>query len=112
MAGAPRCVLQAPTFTLVNEHPRPRDGRILYHIDCYRLESVADIVTAGLEEILEPGSTCMIEWPERVSTYLMKDRFWVELVYMSQTKRRLRFTASGTRSAQLLNDFKRSAFGV
>ena len=27
----------SPTFTLVNEYPRLADGRVLYHIDCYRL---------------------------------------------------------------------------
>jgi tRNA threonylcarbamoyladenosine biosynthesis protein TsaE len=43
----------SPTFTLVNEYPRLRDGRLLYHIDCYRLESPGEVVTAGLSDILE-----------------------------------------------------------
>ena len=29
----------SPTFTLINEYARPSDGRIMYHLDCYRLMS-------------------------------------------------------------------------
>ena len=42
----------SPSFTLVNEYPRARDGRILHHIDCYRLETEADAYTVGLDEFL------------------------------------------------------------
>jgi tRNA threonylcarbamoyladenosine biosynthesis protein TsaE len=59
----------SPTFTLVNTYPRLRDGRILYHIDAYRLENRADAITTGLEEVLQGDGAVMIEWPERVTTF-------------------------------------------
>ena len=102
----------SPTFTLVHEYARSKDGRILYHLDGYRLQSEADIETVGLEDILDGYSPVMIEWPEQVSTWLPSDRLWITLTYISQTRRSLRLEAKGLRSTELLKEFKKSAFGV
>ncbi len=110
----------SPTFTLINEYPRAKDGRILYHVDCYRLEATdetgearaGDWITTGLEDMLYGGATLMIEWPERILSHLPEDRLWIMLRYVNETRRGLRLGASGTRSAQLLQEFRRNAFGV
>jgi len=102
----------SPTFTLVNEYPRLKDGRILYHIDCYRLESDADVWTVGLEDIFDNRQTVIIEWPERLTHLLLPDRLEIHLTYLNETRRSLRFSATGPRAANLLTDFKQSAFGV
>lgn len=102
----------SPTFTLVNEYPRLADGRILYHIDCYRLEETADQLTVGLDDVLDGAGAVMIEWPERIIAMLPEDRLWIALSYVSETRRKLRISAAGKRSAELLEDFKKSAFGV
>jgi len=102
----------SPTYTLINEYPRLHDGLILYHLDCYRLHSEADVVTAGFEDILQSEGAIMVEWPERIVSWLPDDRFWVDLDYVSDTRRRLHIRATGERSQQLLEDFKQSAFGV
>lgn len=102
----------SPTFTVVNQYPRMSDGRILYHIDCYRLQSEGDVVTAGLEDVLSNDGAVMIEWPERIETWLSEDRLTIQLRYLSETRRGMRIIASGDRSAALLKEFKRSAFGV
>jgi tRNA threonylcarbamoyladenosine biosynthesis protein TsaE len=104
--------ITSPTFTLVNEYPRLHDGQILYHIDCYRLESTADIITAGLEDVVEPGRTLMIEWPERIEVLLPLQRLWIGLRYVDDTRRGLRIKAEGERPETLLKRFKQSAFGV
>lgn len=102
----------SPTFTLVNQYPRLGDGRILYHIDCYRLSSEGEIATAGLEDVLDSGGAIMIEWPERIERLLPADRLWITLRYLKEMRRGLRMVASGERSSALLKEFKRSAFGV
>lgn len=102
----------SPTFVIVNEYPRLRDGQKLYHVDCYRLESKGDIMSAGLEDIFDSGQAIMVEWPERVAALLPVDCLTIQLVYDSPTRRRMRFNASGDRSTELLEDFKKSAFGV
>ena len=102
----------SPTFTLIHEYARSKDGRILYHLDCYRLQSEADIETIGLEDVLDGHGPVMIEWPEQVASWLPQDRLWITLTYISQTRRSLRLEAEGPRSTDLLKEFKKSAFGV
>ncbi len=108
-AGLP---VTSPSFTLVNEYPRLRDGRILYHVDCYRLEGEAQIVTAGLADIIDDGGAIMIEWPEHIARLLPEERLWIDLRYISDTRRGLRVQAIGDRAADLLAQFRHSAFGV
>jgi tRNA threonylcarbamoyladenosine biosynthesis protein TsaE len=102
----------SPTFVLINQYPRLRDGRILYHVDCYRLETTAEIATAGIEDVLDATGAVMVEWAERIEWILPADRLRIDIGYQSLTRRTIRFTASGERSAKLLDDFKQSAFGV
>lgn len=102
----------SPTFTLVNEYPRLHDGRILYHLDCYRLESTGDIVTAGFEDVLASAGAVMIEWPERIADWLPPERLWIDLTYASHTRRKLHMRAAGDRAQELIQAFKKSAFGI
>src|SRR3954466_12304334 len=55
--------VHSPTFTLVNVYT---GGRLtLYHLDLYRLETRAQILSAGIEEYLNPDGVAVIEWAER-----------------------------------------------
>lgn len=101
----------SPTFTLINEYPRESDGRILYHMDSYRLHSEADVLTTGVEDILLDGETMVIEWPEQIETFLPADRLLIQLVPLDETKRRIRMEAFGERPLTLLNQFKANTFG-
>lgn len=55
--------IHSPTFTLVNIYT---GGRLtLFHLDLYRLETKEQILSAGLEEYLQPQGVAVIEWAER-----------------------------------------------
>jgi tRNA threonylcarbamoyladenosine biosynthesis protein TsaE len=55
--------VHSPTFTLVNEYG---GGRLrLFHLDLFRLETPAQIASAGLEDFLQPDGVAVIEWAER-----------------------------------------------
>ena len=58
-------VVTSPTFVLVNEY-FTSDGRQVYHIDAYRLESVGQFESLGIEEYLRPDSIVLVEWADRV----------------------------------------------
>ena len=62
--------ITSPTFVIVNQYPRMKENAVLYHIDCYRLDSQADVFSAGLTDILDSDSAIMIEWPERIISML------------------------------------------
>ena len=50
--------VQSPTFTLVNEYA---GGRLrLFHLDLYRLETPAQIESAGVVEFLQPDGVAVI----------------------------------------------------
>lgn len=103
----------SPTFTLINTYPRARDGIILYHMDCYRLsDRPGDIETTGIEDILDEPAVFMIEWAERVQPFLRDDRLDITLRHVSDTRRGLRFHATGPMAKALLAAFRQSAFGV
>jgi tRNA threonylcarbamoyladenosine biosynthesis protein TsaE len=56
--------VHSPTFTLVNEYG---GGRLkLFHLDLYRLETPAQILSAGIGEFLSPDGVAVIEWAERI----------------------------------------------
>jgi tRNA threonylcarbamoyladenosine biosynthesis protein TsaE len=56
--------VHSPTFTLVNEYA---DGRLkLFHLDLYRLETSEQILSAGIEEFLQPDGVTVIEWAEKL----------------------------------------------
>jgi tRNA threonylcarbamoyladenosine biosynthesis protein TsaE len=56
--------VHSPTFTLVNEYG---GGRLkLFHLDLYRLETPAQILSAGVGEFLQPDGVAVVEWAERI----------------------------------------------
>jgi tRNA threonylcarbamoyladenosine biosynthesis protein TsaE len=89
--------VHSPTFTLVNEYG---GGRLkLFHLDLYRLETRAQILSAGLEEFLRPDGVSVIEWAER-----MEDGRWkmedgkikkVKIEIIGETERKITYDDFG-----------------
>ena len=105
--------LRSPTFTLVAEHHRARDAHRLYHIDLYRVENAAGLLSLGLEEILaDETSVSIIEWAERAGDLIPPEALRVKLELTSESKRMLTFSTRTAETWQLLLAFRRSAFGV
>ena len=55
----------SPTFTLIHEYGAAPEGARVYHIDLYRLDTVREVATLGLDEIFDRDSVVLIEWGER-----------------------------------------------
>jgi tRNA threonylcarbamoyladenosine biosynthesis protein TsaE len=73
-----RETVASPTFTIVNEH---RDGRIpLYHFDCYRLRSAAELEEIGFDEYIYGNGVCVVEWAEMIEERLPQQRFDVRIM--------------------------------
>jgi tRNA threonylcarbamoyladenosine biosynthesis protein TsaE len=53
----------SPTFSIINEY-NTNTGKIVYHIDLYRLKSNEEATAAGIEDCLYSGNLCLVEWPE------------------------------------------------
>lgn len=56
--------ISSPTFSIINQYLKP-DGRLIYHIDLYRLKNEEEAIQAGVEDCLYSGNTCFVEWPQK-----------------------------------------------
>jgi tRNA threonylcarbamoyladenosine biosynthesis protein TsaE len=69
--------VSSPTFSIVNEYPI--DGDLIYHFDFYRLNTLQDALNIGVEEYLESGAICLMEWPQLVESILPQKRLEVHI---------------------------------
>jgi tRNA threonylcarbamoyladenosine biosynthesis protein TsaE len=68
---APVEEVTSPTFTLIHEYGNSqRPGPRVYHIDLYRIEDAADLMTLGLEDMLAENAILLVEWGERLGSAL------------------------------------------
>ncbi len=59
--------VSSPSFALINQY----QGEFpVYHFDFYRINSEAEIYELGYEEYFYGNGICLIEWAERVITFL------------------------------------------
>ena len=65
--------VNSPTFSIINEY-KTDDNIIIYHFDCYRINKIEDALEIGIEEYLESGNICFIEWAENIAS-LLPDNF-------------------------------------
>lgn len=66
-------VINSPTFSIINEYRAEPSGELIYHFDCYRLERLSDALNLGVEDYLQSGALCLIEWPEVLEDILPAD---------------------------------------
>ena len=66
-------VINSPTFSIINEYRAEPSGELIYHFDCYRLERLSDALNLGVEDYLQSGALCLIEWPEVLEDILPDD---------------------------------------
>jgi tRNA threonylcarbamoyladenosine biosynthesis protein TsaE len=80
--------VNSPTFVLVNEYV----GRLeVYHIDAYRLDSVAEFEMLGFDDFLHPHSVVLIEWADKVEAALTAlDCLKLEFEHISERSRRIK----------------------
>lgn len=101
--------VSSPTFVLVNVYHRP-DGVCLYHLDAYRLQDALEAEDLDLEPMLATGILAL-EWPERIVSVLPPQRLWIQMSWLADEQRGMTFTPHGARYEQLLDEFRRRAFG-
>ena len=69
----------SPTFCLVQEH-KSAAGRLLVHMDLYRLATEDDVLAIGWEDYLARGAVLAVEWPERAGGLVPKNAIRVSFV--------------------------------
>ena len=87
--GYPPRLVCSPSFVLVREYP----ARLrIYHIDAYRLQSEAELLALGVEEMVEPSAVVLLEWAEKVESVLPQNTVTVKMEITGPTSRRVLFS--------------------
>jgi tRNA threonylcarbamoyladenosine biosynthesis protein TsaE len=83
--------IHSPTFTLVAEYDGGR--LVLFHLDLYRLKNEEQILSAGLEEFLQPDGVAVIEWAERMGGSHPSSDDWkrVRIEILGETDRKITY---------------------
>lgn len=85
--GVPN-ITSSPTFSLVNEYRSETSGDTIYHFDLYRLKTTEEAYDMGIEEYLDSGHWCLIEWPEKIES-LTEDRSVISIEVLKDGTRKL-----------------------
>jgi len=57
----------SPTFTLVHEYRGPKVN--VYHVDLYRVDTERELMTLGLEDLMDENAVLLIEWGEKFARF-------------------------------------------
>ena len=81
----------SPTFAIVNEYRSDTTAELIYHFDLYRLESLEEALDVGVEDYLDCGALCLIEWPEKIDPILPADTIDLTITVNPDGSRTLTF---------------------
>lgn len=74
----------SPTYAYMNDY----DG-MLFHYDCYRIESVEQAERLGLADYFDMGGICIIEWSQNIAPLLPKKVKIVTIQKLSENEREI-----------------------
>ena len=99
---------RSPTFVLVSEY----EARLpLFHIDLYRVDSAGEALGFGLEEYLEAGGLCVVEWADRVPDLFWGNHLSVHMERRNDTTRRLTISSSGPEYREVVSALRATLTG-
>ena len=80
----------SPTFTLIHEYRGPEFS--VYHIDLYRLDTLRELETLGLEEIIaDERNLVLIEWGEKFPTLMQRYQAEIAIERTGPEERKIQF---------------------
>lgn len=78
--------VSSPTFPLIHEYGEPP---VVYHVDLYRLDTLEEVATLGLEDLLDGPALVLIEWGERFPSLWPVGTPRIELVALGEIQRHI-----------------------
>jgi len=81
----------SPTFTLIHEYRSPAVN--IYHIDLYRIDTLRELETLAIDDLLDPKSLLLIEWGEKFERFVRERNFEISFERTGENERRI--TISG-----------------
>jgi tRNA threonylcarbamoyladenosine biosynthesis protein TsaE len=76
---------KSPTYALVEPYSFSRLD--LYHFDFYRFKDRSEWLNSGFREHFNPGSVCIVEWPEKAGDLLSPPDVRIRLEFDGEARR-------------------------
>ncbi len=80
----------SPTYSIINEYTTSF-GSSVYHIDLYRVKDEEDLWQLGLDEIVNSGNYCFVEWPQLALPLLPTNTIAVNISIVNTNERVINF---------------------
>jgi tRNA threonylcarbamoyladenosine biosynthesis protein TsaE len=77
----------SPTFTLVHEYRGPKVN--VYHVDLYRVDTERELMTLGLEDLMDENAVLLIEWGEKFARFQRERDAEIRLERVGEDERRI-----------------------
>lgn len=65
-------IIISPTYVLETEYRIPDTDKLFIHIDCYRMESVDELMRLGIENRIKHGNIIIVEWADKFPEFFEK----------------------------------------
>jgi tRNA threonylcarbamoyladenosine biosynthesis protein TsaE len=81
----------SPTFILIRKFQIPSTKfQNFYHIDCYRIEKIKEILNLGFREIIkDPKNIVAIEWADKIKKILPKKVIKIKFKILGKKEREI-----------------------
>jgi tRNA threonylcarbamoyladenosine biosynthesis protein TsaE len=81
----------SPTFVLIKKYPlKNMSYKSFYHIDCYRLKKLKDLLDLGFEEIISNSQNIVaLEWADKLKITLRKHPIKIKFKFINKNKRHI-----------------------
>ena len=80
--------ISSPTFSIINQYKTP-DGKLIYHMDLYRLKNAEEAISSGVEDCLFSGNACLVEWPEIAPSIFPDDTVHLYITAINNNTRKI-----------------------
>ena len=82
----------SPTFSLINEYFYSEEKKIV-HCDMYRVQGEGDVHTTGFLDYLgDENAIVLVEWSEKILSFLPEEYYRVEIKILNETKREIKIS--------------------
>jgi tRNA threonylcarbamoyladenosine biosynthesis protein TsaE len=79
--------MSSPTFSIMNEYEVK--GKLIYHMDWYRLENEAEARQAGVEAAMNEADMSLVEWPEKAPNLVPEHAVVFKIEFIDPDQRRI-----------------------
>lgn len=91
----------SPTFVYWRKHEGKKFK--VNHFDFFRINNESEVEDIGIEEAFnEKGAVSVIEWADRIYSYLPKDRLEIRIQFLGETERQIELKVIGDKYDYLL----------